>query len=68
LVFRSIKTGRAYIFPQTEPLTVPDQKVNAGALNAVVVTVVEYFRMLLGTDGGCVPAGTLTLKSVEIKE
>jgi hypothetical protein len=41
---------------------VPDQKVTAGALNAVVVTVVESLRMLLGADGGCVPAGTPTLK------
>jgi hypothetical protein len=47
---------------------VPDQKVTAGALNAVVVTVVEYVRMLLGADGGCVPAGTPTLKLVEIIE
>jgi hypothetical protein len=36
LIFRNIKTGRAYIFPQTAPLIVPDQKVTAGALNAVV--------------------------------
>jgi hypothetical protein len=36
LVFRNIKTGRAYIFPQTAPLIIPDQKVTAGALNAVV--------------------------------
>ena len=49
-------------------LIVPDQKETAGALNAVVVTVVECVRMLLGADGGCVPAGTPTLKSVEIRE
>lgn len=49
-------------------MIVPDQKENAGALNAVVVTVVEYVRMLLEADGGCVPAGTPTLKSVEIRE
>jgi hypothetical protein len=49
-------------------VTVPDQKVAAGALNAMVVTVVEYVRMLLGADGGYVPAGTPTLKSVEIRE
>jgi len=36
LVFRSIKTGRAYSFPQTAPLVVPGQKVTAGALNVVV--------------------------------
>jgi hypothetical protein len=30
----------------------PDQKVTAGALNALVVTVVECVRMLLGADGG----------------
>jgi hypothetical protein len=47
---------------------VPDQKVTAGGLNAVVVTVVGYVRMLLGADEGCVPAGTPTLKSVEIRE
>jgi hypothetical protein len=47
---------------------VPDQKVTVGALNAVVVTVVEYVKMLLGADGGCVPAGTPTLKLVEIRE
>jgi hypothetical protein len=68
LVFRSIKTGELIYFPQTAPLIVPDHKVTAGALNAVVVTVVEYVRMLLGADGGCVPAGTPTLKSVEIRE
>ena len=49
-------------------MIVPDQKETAGALNAVVMTVVEYVRMLLGADGGCVPAGTPTLKSVEIRE
>ena len=49
-------------------LIVPDQKVTAGALNVVVVTVVEYVRMLFGVDGGGVPAGTPTLKSVEIRE
>jgi hypothetical protein len=63
----SIKTGELYIFPQTAPLIVPDQKVTAGALNAVVATVVECIEMLLGADGGCVPAGTPTLKSVEIQ-
>jgi hypothetical protein len=68
LVFKNIKMGRAYIFPQTGPLIVHDQKVTAGALCAVVWTVVEYVRMLLGADGGCVPAGTPTLKSVEIRE
>jgi hypothetical protein len=45
-------------------MIVPDQKVTAGALNAVVVTVVEYVILLLGADGWCVPAGTPTLKSV----
>jgi hypothetical protein len=30
--------------------------------------VVDNARMLLGADGGCVPAGTPTLKSVEIRE
>ena len=42
--------------------------MTAGIVNVVVVTVVEYVRMLLGTDGGCVPAGTPTFKLVEIKE
>ncbi|KEH16046.1 hypothetical protein MTR_0362s0030 [Medicago truncatula] len=46
---------------------VPDHKVTTGVLNVVVVTVVEYVRMLLGTDGGCVPVGTPTLKLVEIR-
>jgi hypothetical protein len=32
--------------------------VTAGDLNAVVVKVVECVRMLLGADGGCVPADT----------
>jgi hypothetical protein len=68
LVFRNIKTGIAYIFPQTGPLIVPNQKVTSGALSAVVWTVVEYVRMLLGADGGCAPAGTQTLKLVEIRE
>jgi len=48
-------------------LIVPDQKVTVSVVN-VVVTVVEYVGMLLGADGGCVPAGTLTLKLVEIRE
>jgi hypothetical protein len=65
LVVRSIKTGRAYIF-STDGAT--DQKVTVSALNAVVVKVVECVKMLLGADGGCVPAGTPTLKSVEIRE
>jgi hypothetical protein len=68
LVFRNIKTRRAYIFPQTAPLIVLDQKVTVSALNAVVETVVKCVRMRLGADGGCVPAGTPTLKSVEIRE
>jgi hypothetical protein len=42
--------------------------VTASALNAVVDTVVECIGMLLGANGGCVPAGTLMLKSVEIRE
>jgi hypothetical protein len=68
LVFRSIKTGELIYFPQTAPLIVPDQKVTTGALNAVVATVVECVGgMHPGTDGGCVPAGTPTLKSVEIQ-
>jgi hypothetical protein len=67
LVFRD-KNGEAYRFPQSAPLILPDQKETAGALNAVVVTMVEYVRMLLGADGGYVPAGTPTLKSVEIRE
>jgi hypothetical protein len=67
-IFRSKKTMRTYIFPQTAPLIVPDQKVTAGALNAVVMTVVGCVRMLLGADGGCVSTGTPTLKSVEIRE
>jgi len=37
--------------------------VTAGALNEVV----KRFRMLLGTEGGCVPAGAPALKSVEIR-
>jgi hypothetical protein len=41
--------------------------VTAGALDAVVATVVECVEMLVGADGGCVPAGTPTLKSVEIQ-
>ena len=68
LWFLGIKMGKLVFFPQTAPLIVPDQKETAGALNAVVVTVVECVRMLLGADGGCVPAGTPTLKSVEIRE
>jgi len=47
---------------------VPDQKVTVGALNAVVRVVVNASRMLLGTVGRCVHAGTLTLESVEIRE
>jgi len=43
---------------------VPDQKVTAGALNVVV----NASRMLLGMAGECVPIGTPTLKSVEIRE
>jgi hypothetical protein len=49
-------------------MIVPDQKETAGALNAVVVTVVECVRMLLAADGGCVPAGTPTLNSIKIRE
>lgn len=30
---------------------VPNQKVTAGVVNVVVVTMVEYVRMLLGADG-----------------
>jgi hypothetical protein len=41
--------------------------VTTGALDAVVATVVECVGMLVGADGGCVPAGTPTLKSVEIQ-
>jgi hypothetical protein len=41
--------------------------VTIGALNAVVAMVVECVGKLLGADGGCVPAGTPTLKSVEIQ-
>jgi hypothetical protein len=48
-------------------LIVHDQKVTAGALDAVVATVVECVGMLVGADGGCVPAGTPTLKSVKIQ-
>jgi hypothetical protein len=47
---------------------VPDQKVTAGALNVVVVMVVKGVRTTLGANGGCVPAGTPTLKSVKIRE
>jgi hypothetical protein len=36
LVFSGLKMGRAYIFPQTAPLIVPDQKVTVDALNVVV--------------------------------
>jgi hypothetical protein len=46
---------------------VPDQKVTSGVLNAVVATVVDCVGMLVGADGGCVPVGTPTLKSVEIQ-
>jgi hypothetical protein len=67
LVFRSIKTGELMFFPQTAPLIVPDQKETAGALYTVVATVVECVGMLVGADGGCVPAGTPTLKLVEIQ-
>jgi len=31
------------------------------------IEVVKSFRMLLGTEGGCLPAIALTLKSVEIR-
>jgi len=44
LIFRGIKTGRAYIFPQTAPLIVPYQKVTVGALNVVVEVVVECLK------------------------
>jgi hypothetical protein len=67
LVLRGIKTGELMYLPQTAPLIVPDQKVTAGALDAVVATVVECVEMLVGAEGGCVPAGTPTLKSVEIQ-
>jgi len=59
--------GRACNFPQTVPLIVPDQMVTVNALNAVIKVVVKYFRMPLGTEGGCVPAGAPTLKSVVIR-
>ena len=48
-------------------MIVHDQKVTVGALNAVVATVEECVGMLVGADGGCVPAGTPTLKSAEIQ-
>jgi len=41
--------------------------VTVGALNEVVNEVVKSFRMLLGTEGGCVPTGAPTLNSVEIR-
>jgi len=56
------KRGELVIFPQTAPLIVPDQKVTVDALNAVFRVVVKCFRVLLGTEGGCVPAGAPTLK------
>jgi hypothetical protein len=39
----------------------------ADALEVVVTTAIECVEMLDGADGGCVPAGTPTLKSVEIQ-
>ena len=51
LWFLGVKTGKLIDFPA--PLIVPDQKETVGALNAVVVTVVEYVRLLLGADGVC---------------
>jgi len=47
----------------TRYMIVPDQKVTAGALNEVV----KSLWMFLGTEGGCVPTGAPTLKSVEIR-
>ena len=41
--------------------------MTTGALNMMVATVVECVGMLPGADGGCVPAGTPTLKSIEIQ-
>jgi len=54
--------GRACIFPQTASLIVPDQKVTADALLSAVVHGGERVPVSSGTNGGCVPADTLTLK------
>ena len=48
-------------------MIIHDQKETVDALNTVVKVVVMGFRMLLGMKGECVPAGALTLKSVEIR-
>jgi len=67
-LIKKIKIKRDHlILNQGLLLIVPDQKVTAGALIAVVNVVVKCFRMLLGTEGGYVPAGAPTLKSVEIR-
>jgi len=47
-------------------LIVPDQKVVAGAFLTVVVHDGECTLVSLGPNGGCVPADTPTLKSLEI--
>ncbi|KEH29397.1 hypothetical protein MTR_4g036245 [Medicago truncatula] len=49
------------------PLIVPDQKVAAGAFFNAVVRSCESTSMSVGPNEGCVPADTLTLKSVEVQ-
>jgi len=62
LVFSEVKTGRACNFPQTAPSIIPDQKVIAGALNAVAEVVVECIKSASWNGGDCVPVGAPTLK------
>jgi hypothetical protein len=46
---------------------VPDQKVVVGAFLNAVVHRGESTLVSVGPIGGCVPADTLTLKSVEVQ-
>jgi len=66
LVFRKLKTGRAFNFPQTAPLIVPDQKVTVGVLSEVILRWLKALECSL-EQRGCVHAVAPTLKLVEIR-
>ena len=65
--FLYVKNGESLYFPQTAPLIEPDQKVAASAWSKVVVQGGERTSVSIGLNGGCVPADTPTLKSVEVQ-
>ena len=48
-------------------MIIPDQKVVVGAWLKVVVHGGERTFVIAEPNGGCVPADTLTLKSIEVQ-